>query len=160
MIYYIFAGQIFNIFLSMSHLTVVSFNDKITDFAGLQQGEVKIYSLDKHKSLVFESKKSNFNGNFIVFLKNKKYYINFISAEKIGDKSVEIKEAKKCSALKLIKETAEYKLFECPRSILFINKLQIPVKINDLVVSLRKWLSKGPSIILNGKTIYSNGVAL
>ena len=105
MIYYIFKAQIFTIFLSMGHLTAITFPDKINDYVGGQEGDFKIYELNKGKSLVVESKRKGFSRNFITFLKNGKYHFNVTYNESLSNKDVEIKEAKSCSYLSLIKET-------------------------------------------------------
>ena len=127
MIYYIIKGQIFTIFLSMAHLTSVSFPAKVQDFVGGQEGDFKIYEMNKSRSLVFEAKRKGFSRNFITFLKNSKYHFNISYSEDQSNKDVEIKEAKVCSYFTLLKETEDYQLFECPKSLFFVNKTKRPV---------------------------------
>lgn len=160
MIYYIFKNQIFTIFLSMAHLTAISFPDKINDYVGGQEGDFKIYELNKNKSLVFESKRKGFSRNFITFLKSGKYHFNVTYSESLANKDVEIREAKSCSYFSMIKETAEYQLFECPKSLFFINKTKRAVKLNELVVKDKSYISKGPPVYLGDRLIYINGRAL
>lgn len=160
MIYYIFKEQIFTIFLSLSHLTAVTFPSKVHDYVGGTKADFQIYELNSKKSLVYEPKNKEINRNFIVFLKNDKYHYNLRYSEQLSNKDVEIREAKECSLFNLIKETKQFKLFECPKSLYFINKSKKGVKINEEVVENHKFLSKGPPIYLNDKLIYYKGRAL
>lgn len=160
MIYYIFKTQIFTIFLSMGHLTAITFPGKINDYVGGQEGDFKIYELNKGKSLVVESKRKGFSRNFITFLKNGKYHFNVTYNESLSNKDVEIKEAKSCSYLSLIKETKTYQLFECPKSLFFVNKSNQAVKVNELSIKDKSYISKGPPVYLGERLIYLNGRAL
>jgi len=160
MIYYIITGHIFTIFLSMSHLTSVNFPHKVQDYVGGQEGDFKIYELNKGKSLVYEPKQKGFSRNFITFLKEEKYHFNLKYSEKFSNKDVEIRKAERCTYFTLLKETKEYQLFECPKSLFFVNKTKRPVKVNELTVKAKSYLSKGPPIYLDGKMIYYQGRAL
>jgi hypothetical protein len=160
MIYYVFKEQIFTIFLSMAHLTAVTFPTPVNDYVGGQGGDFKIYELNKSKSLVFESKRKGFNANFITFLKRKKYHFNVTYDERFGVKDVVIRQAKKCSYFSLIKETKDYKLFECPRSLFIDVKRREGITVNGEHIFSKKYLSKGPSLFLKGKLIYHKGRAL
>jgi len=88
MIYYIFKEQIFTIFLSMAHLTAMTFPDKVNDFVGGQEGDFKIYELNKRKSLVFEAKRKDIDRNFIVFEKDGKYHFNIKYDENLSNKDM------------------------------------------------------------------------
>lgn len=160
MIYYIITGHIFTVFLSMSHLTSMNFPSKVQDYVGGQEEDFKIYELNKGKSLVFEPKHKGFNRNFITFLKNEKYHFNLKYSEKFSNKDVEIQKAEKCTYFTLLKETVEYQLFECPKSLFFVNKSQSPAQVNEITIKAKSYLSKGPPIYLNGKIIYYQGRAL
>ena len=159
MIYYIFPTQIFSVFLSMAHITAITFPSKVQDYIGGVNSDFKVYELNKGKTLVYEPKSKNVKRNLIIFLKKKKYHFDMIYNETLSNKDIEIKQAKPCNKLNLIKETVKYQLFSCPKSLLFINKSKMPVKINHLVVKDRKFLSKGPLIVLDSKKIYYQGVA-
>lgn len=144
----------------MTHLTAITFPEKINDYVGGQEGDFKIYELNKGKSLVIESKRKGFSRNFITFLKKGKYHFNVTYNESFSNKDVEIKEAKSCSYLSLIKETKNYQLFECPKSLFFVNKRNYPAKVNELIVKGKSYISKGPPVYLGDKLIYLNGRAL
>ena len=160
MIYYIIKGHIFTIFLSMAHLTSMNFPGKVADYVGGQEGDFKIYELNKGKSLVFEPKRKGIDRNFIAFLKDGKYHFNVAYDEEISNKDIEIREAEICSYFTLIKETSDYQLFECPKSLFFVNKGKAPVRVNDLTVREKTYLSKGPPIYLAGQMIYYQGRSL
>lgn len=160
MIYYIFKTQIFTVFLSMAHLTAINFPSKINDYVGGQEGDFKIYELNKGRSLVIESKRKGFNRNFITFLKGGKYHFNINYNESLSNKDIVIKEAKSCSYFSLLKETNDYQLFECPKSLFFINKKKYVVKLNELSVKDKAYISKGPPVYINGRLIYLNGRAI
>ena len=144
----------------MAHLTAISFPSKINDYVGGQEGDFKIYELNKGKSLVIEPKRKGFSRNFITFLKNGKYHFNVTYNESISNKDVVIKGAKSCSYYSLIKETKSYQLFECPKSLLIVNKTKLIVIVNELTIKDKKFISKGPPIYLNNKLIYINGRTL
>lgn len=160
MIYYIIKGHIFTVFLSMAHLTSMSFPSKVNDYVGGQEGDFKVYELNKRQSLVFEPKRKGFSRNFISFLKDDKYHFNISYNEEFSNKDIEIREAQTCTYFTLLKETKEYQLFECPKSLFFVNKTKFPVKINELTVTSKSYLSKGPPIYLNDKIIYYQGRSL
>lgn len=157
MIYYIVKGQIFTVFLSLAHLTSINFPSKVSDYVGGHEGDFKIYELNKNRSLVYEPKKKGFNRNFITFLKDTKYHFNIKYDEKYSNKDITIKDAQVCSSFTLLKETKQYQLFECPKSLFFINKQKAPALINDQLVNEKAYLSKGPPIFLNGVMIYYQG---
>lgn len=156
-IYYIITGHIFTLFLSTAHLTSVNFPDKITDYVGGQEGDFKIYELNKNRSLVYEPKRKGFSRNFITFLRDSKYHYNISYNEEYSNKDITIQEAKTCTYFTLLKETKTYQLFECPKSLFFINKSKTPVKVNELIIKDRAYLSKGPPIYLENKIIYYQG---
>ena len=157
MIYYIFKRQIFTIFLSLSPLTAVSFESSVQDFVGGEAQDFKVYELNKGKTLVFEPKKKDFNKNFITFLKDKKYYFNLSYSDTFKDLDVEIKDGEACNSFTLIKDTSDYQLFNCPKSLFFINKKSTPVKVGDQVVRSKAYISKGPPVYLDGELIYYQG---
>ena len=157
MIYYIFKHQIFTIFLSLSHLTALSFESAVQDFVGGEVGEFKIYELNKGKSLVFEPKKKDFNQNFITFLKDKKYYFNLTYHESLSDKDIEIKDGEACNSFSLIRETKDHQLFNCPKSLFFVNKKSVPVRVGDLIVKDKSYISKGPPVYVDGELVYFHG---
>ncbi|HLE12837.1 MAG: hypothetical protein A2504_00380 [Bdellovibrionales bacterium RIFOXYD12_FULL_39_22] len=156
MIYYIFKHQIFTVFLSLSHLTAITFSDRVTDYVGGMDADFKIYELNKGRSLVFEPKRKEVDRNFLVFLKDGKYHFNIKYADDFSNKDIEIQEAKACDLFELIEEKNEYQLFACPKSMLFVNKLKTPVRVNEQNIdgNSRVYLSKGPPIYLEGKMIY------
>ena len=157
MIYYIFKEQIFTIFLSLSHLTAVTFSDRIYDYVGGQEQDFKIYELNKKRSLVFEPKRTDIDRNFIVFGKKNKHHFNIKYSEDYSNKYIEIREAETCKLYSLIKETKSYQLFECPRSLLIINKRASKLKVNESFIDKKKFISKGPPVWINSQLIYYRG---
>ena len=157
MIYYIVKRQIFTIFLSMSHLSSVSFPERIGDYIGGQKGDFQVYELNKGKNLVFEPKKKNFKRSFIVFLKSSSYHFDLVYNEMYTNKDIEIKRGKECSSFVLLKETKKFQLFECPQSLFFVNKAGHPVKVNGLIIKDTSYLSKGPPLFINNKMVYYRG---
>ena len=160
MIYYILPNQIFTVFLSMAHLTAITFPDQVTDFVGGQKSDFRVYELNKRRTLVYEAKAKGFKRNLIIFLKDKKYHFDMVYNEEFSNKDIEIKPAKPCNNLSLLKETKRYQLFDCPKSLLFINKGKIPLKVNEFLITGKKYLSKGPPIYQGGKKIYYQGRVL
>ena len=157
MTYYIFKDQIFTIFLSLAHLSAVTFETKINDYVGGEIGDFKIYELNKGKSLVYEAKRSEIDKNFIAFTKGGKYHFNLNSKKGMSDKDIEIKDARKCELFNLLKETKQFKLFECPKSLFIVNKLKRPLKVNEFVVQDRKFISKGPPLWVMNKLVSYKG---
>ena len=157
MIYYIFPGQIFTVFLSMAHLTAITFPSRVQDFVGGQISDFKVYELNKGRTLVYESKSKGFKRNLIIFLKGQKFHFDMIYNESYSNKDIEIRKGRPCNKLLLLKETSSFQLFECPKSLLFINKSKKPLKVNDLIIINKRYLSKGPPIYFQGKRIYYQG---
>ena len=157
MIYYIFKQQIFTVYLSMSNLTAITFSQKVHDYVGGVHSDFRVHELNNGKTLVYEPKKKGFEKNVIVFLKRDKFHFNLIYNEKSSNKDIVVKEARKCNNLILLKETLSWQLFECPKSLFFINKTKIPIKVNRLDVPSRKYLSKGPPVFVENKKIYYQG---
>ncbi len=156
--YFIFKDQVLTIFLSMSHLTSVNFDSKIYDYIGGTSSDFKIYELNKKRSIVFEAKKKGIDRNFITYHQKDRYHFSIKYDEKLSNKDIVIQDAKECQRFKLIKETKTYQLFECPRSMYFVNKEGFPALINDQVVDKMSFISKGPPIYRNGELIFYKGV--
>lgn len=157
MIYYIFKEQIFTIFLSLSHLTAVTFSDRIYDYVGGQEQDFKIYELNKKRSLVFEPKRTDIDRNFIVFGKKDKHHFNIKYSDDYSNKDIEIRAAESCKLYTLIKETSDYQLFECPRSLLVVNKRNIKLRVNESFIDKKKFISKGPPVWIESRLIYYRG---
>ena len=157
MIYYIFRDQIFTMFLSMAHLSAITFPDKIYDYVGGEVADFKIYELNKGKSLVYEVKRKGINKNFIVFEKTGKYHFNIKYDENLANKDIVIRPARPCKLFSLIKETKIYKLFECPKSLYIQNNSKLKLKVNEEYISNNKFVSKGPPIWINNELIYLKG---
>ncbi len=160
MTYYIFKEQIFTVFLSLSHLTAITFDDRVYDYVGGQEQDFKIYELNKKRSLVFEPKQKLIDRNFIVFGKENKYHFNIKYSDELSNKDIEIKKAETCSLYSLLKETKEYQLFECPKSLLVINRKAQKLKLNEGLVSKKKFISKGPPVWINTKLVFYKGEIL
>ncbi|MBT4789939.1 MAG: hypothetical protein HON90_00080 [Halobacteriovoraceae bacterium] len=160
MIYYIFRDQIFTVFLSMTHLSAVTFPSKIYDYVGGERGDFKIYELNKGKSLVYEVKRKGIDKNFIVFQKGGKYHFNLKYDESMSNKDIEIKQARRCELFSLLKKEKDYKLFECPRSLLVVNTSVKNLNVNGFVVKKSKYISKGPPVWIDQKLVYLKGQLL
>ena len=154
--YFVFKDQIFTVFLSLSHLTSITFPSKVLDFVGGDRGDFKVYELNKGRSLVYEPHKSSVDKNFLVFLKDQKFHYNLKSDNSFSDKDIEIKKAKPCKLFSLLKETKNFKLFECPRSLYLVNKSP-RLKVNEMEIGKAKFLSKGPPLWVDGDLIYYRG---
>ena len=157
MIYYIVKGHIFTVFLSMLHLTSVSFPQKITGYVGGQKGDFQIHEMNKAQSLVFEPKNKGFKRNLVAFSKNARYHFNLSYNEQHSNQDIELRQAKPCTHFKLLRETKAFQLFECPKSLFFINKRAVPVNVNGIFIRDKGYLSKGPPLFLNHKMIYYQG---
>ena len=57
MTWYIVKNQMFTLFLSLSHLTAVTFPERVVDYVGGRKGEFRVHQLNRGKTLVFEPKK-------------------------------------------------------------------------------------------------------
>ena len=120
MIWYIVKGQIFTVFLSASHISAVTFPGKVEDYAGGRRGDFKIHRLGNGRTLVFEPIRK-VNRNFVAFAGGKKYHFN-LETRRRGHKDMTLAPGKCCSDLRLIHQTSSWQLFECPRSLHFVNK--------------------------------------
>ena len=157
MIYYIIPGQIFTIFLSITNLTAITFPGKVQDFVGGQISDFKVYELNKGRTLVYEPKSKGLKRNLIIFLKDQKFHFDVVYNEKASNKDIEIRKGMPCNKLVLLKETTKFQLFNCPKSLLLINKSKRPLKVNGLTIIDKSYLSKGPPIYIDGKKIYYQG---
>ena len=159
MIWYIIKGQIFTVFLSAGSITSVTFPGKVDDYIGGKKGDFKIYRLGGGKTLVFRPLRKNIDRNFVAFVKGTKYHFNLKTRDTFH-KDITIAKGRGCSDLRLLKSTPKWKLFECPRSLFFVNRTPHPVGLNETVVTDRAHISKGPPVFLDGKLIYDKGRAL
>ncbi|MGB0454608.1 MAG: hypothetical protein ACPGJV_12945 [Bacteriovoracaceae bacterium] len=160
MIYYIFKTQIFTIFLSFNHLTLITFPGFIHDYVGGQAGDFNILLRNKNKTLVYETKRNNFSRNFAVFLKDDRFHFNLKYSNSFSNKDITIKKAEKCSSFKLLISKPNYQILECPRSLYFINKSSVPIKVNEETVVSKLFISKGPPVYVNNTLVYREGRVL
>jgi hypothetical protein len=138
----------------------VTFETRFHDYVGGQEQDFKIYELNKNKSLVFEPKRKLIDRNFIVFGKDDKYHFNIKYDESLSNKDIEVKQARTCSLYTLIKETRGFQLFECPKSLLVVNKGDKKLKVNESFVSKKKFISKGPPVWIDSKLTHYRGRVL
>ena len=160
MTYYVLKGQIITLLVSLSHLSVVSFPEKIQEYAGSHQGKIRVHQLNSGRSLAFEPKARFKEEYFTVFTKNSRYSFKLVFHKKYSDYEIQIQRGLPCSLFHLLKESTGYQLFECPQSLFFVNKNKKPLEVNGVHVRGRAYLSKGPAIFLNNKMIYYKGVSL
>ena len=160
MIWHIVQGRVFTLFLSLGHITAVTFPGKVEDYAGGRRLDLKIHQLDGGKTLVFEPLRKSVDRNFIAFVKGKKYHFNLKIRPALSHKDITLAQGRPCSELRSIKDTPRWQLFECPRSLYFVNKTPSPIRLNELTVTDKAFISKGPPVLLDGKIIHHHGRAL
>ena len=155
--WYIVKSQIFTIYLSLAHLTAVTFPEKVQDYVGGRKGEFVIHQLNQGKTLVFEPKKTVIHRNVVVFTVGHKFHFNLIHHPRRSVKDVNLHPGRPCSRLILLRETKQWQLFECPRSLYIVNRTLRPLFVNERYVRDKAFLSKGPPLTINRRPIHYIG---
>jgi hypothetical protein len=92
--------------------------------------------------------------------KNSTFYINFKHNEALSQKLISINYAKESRSYSVITDNKRFKILDTRNSLLFINKSDKPLIVNEQVVNNRKFISKGPPVFVDGKMVYFQGVSL
>ncbi|MEA9358449.1 TrbG/VirB9 family P-type conjugative transfer protein [Bacteriovorax sp. PP10] len=154
MSFYILANQITSIFLSLNFLTTLSFGDDIRSYLyGGNKDEVFIELANNNKTLVIKAKKKELDTNMLVVTSKNKYYFHIKFDEKNPHQFIEIYDGEINSAFKKILDKSSYEILQGGSSLLFVNKTNKPILVNEQLVQSKEYFSLGVPIIVNGERI-------
>lgn len=156
MTFHIIANQITTLFLSLNLLTTLSFDSEIISFLyGGAKEDVFFQVTNNQKTLAIKPMQKDRFSNLLIITKERKYYFDLAYDEKRPHQFVEIKDGIMNHALKDRFSHRDYQLMEGENSLLFINKLDSPIKVNGIEVKSREYFSKGVPLIREGQRIFN-----
>lgn len=156
MTFHIIANQITTLFLSLNLLTTLSFDSEIISFLyGGAKEDVFFQVTNNQKTLAIKPMQKDRFSNLLIITKERKYYFDLAYDEKRPHQFVEIKDGIMNHALKDRFSHQDYQLMEGENSLLFINKLDSPIKVNGIEVKSREYFSKGVPLIREGQRIFN-----
>lgn len=156
MTFHIIANQITTLFLSLNLLTTLSFDSEIISFLyGGAKEDVFFQVTNNQKTLAIKPMQKDRFSNLLIITKERKYYFDLAYDEKTPHQFVEIKDGIMNHALKDRFSHRDYQLMEGENSLLFINKLNAPIKVNGIEVKSREYFSKGVPLIREGQRIFN-----
>lgn len=156
MTFHIIANQITTLFLSLNLLTTLSFDSEIISFLyGGAKEDVFFQVTNNQKTLAIKPMQKDRFSNLLIITKERKYYFDLAYDKKRPHQFVEIKDGIMNHALKDRFSHRDYQLMEGENSLLFINKLDSPIKINGIEVKSREYFSKGVPLIREGQRIFN-----
>lgn len=156
MTFHIIANQITTLFLSLNLLTTLSFDSEIISFLyGGAKEDVFFQVTNNQKTLAIKPMQKDRFSNLLIITKERKYYFDLAYDEKGPHQFVEIKDGIMNHALKDRFSHRDYQLMEGENSLLFINKLNAPIKVNGIEVKSREYFSKGVPLIREGQRIFN-----
>ena len=154
MSFYILLNQISTLFLSMGILTTMTFDSEVTNYLyGGTKSDLFIQVTNNMKTLAIKPKKMDISSNLLVITKDRKYYFNIRYDQVTPHNFVEVKNGEINHSLKSLVKRQDYEILEGKSSLLFINRSNRKIKVNDIEISKKGYLSKGVPIIKDGKRI-------
>ena len=153
MTFYILMNQITTLFLGLNLLTTLSFDSEVVSYLyGGSKEEVFFSVTNNNKTLALKPLAEKNFSNLLVITKQRKYYFNL----KVGSNAhqfVEVKHGAVNHGFKKAVVKEEYEVLEGSSSMMFINKMDRPVRLNEQIVESKAYVSKGVPLMLEGKRI-------
>lgn len=154
MIFYILANQITSLFLSLNLLTTLSFDSEIVSYLyGGSKEEMFFQVTNNNRTLAIKPLMDGKYSNLLIITKERKYYFELAQGQSSTHQFIEVKDGVISHALTKKIETKSYEILEGQSSILFINKSNQEVMVNNIKVKHKEYFSKGVPILFNGKRI-------
>jgi type IV secretory pathway VirB9-like protein len=146
--------QITTLFVSLGLLTTLSFDSEITSYMyGGAQEDLFIKVTNNRKTLALKPKGEKLNSNLLIITKERKFYFNVRHSKDNPHEFIEVKSGQINHAMKKILSTVNYDLLEGVSSFLVINKNKKSLNVNNIMITKKKYLSKGVPIFIGGKRI-------
>lgn len=154
MTFYILMNQITTLFLSVNLLTTLSFDSEVVSYLyGGSKEEMFFSVMNNNKTLALKPLTEKDLSNLLVITKQRKYYFNLQVGGKNAHQFVEVKHGTINHAFKKLVDKESFEVLEGSSSILFINKKDRPVRLNEQVVKDKAYISKGVPLILEGTRV-------
>jgi len=152
--FYILINQITTLFLSMNLLTTLTFDSEIASYLyGGPTQDVFFQVTNNRRTLAIKPSQKERLSNLLIITKGRKYYFDLKYDAANPHQFIEVKDGIINHAMKELITTHDYQILEGARSILFINKRDGPVTVNERRVEKTEHFSKGVPIILEGSRI-------
>ncbi len=153
MTFYILMNQITTLFLSVNLLTTLSFDSEVVSYLYGGSKEEMFFSVtNNNKTLALKPLTEKDLSNLLVITKQRKYYFNL----RVGGNAhqfIEVKHGTINHAFKKFVDKEGFEVLEGSSSILFINKKDRSVRLNEQVVKDKAYISKGVPLILEGTRV-------
>ena len=154
MTFYILMNQITTLFLSLNLLTPLSFDSEIVSYLyGGSKEDVFFSVTNNNKTLAIKPKSDGELSNLLVITKQRKFYFDLSMSQKRPHQFIEVKSGSINHAFKKNIETKDFEILEGSSSLLFINKRDRPIELNNQRVKDKVYISKGVPLILEGNRI-------
>jgi redox-sensitive bicupin YhaK (pirin superfamily) len=151
--FYILAKSITYLFLSLSSPTTLVFQEPIEYVSAGKNGDFLLNRSNNQKILVIQPLKEIDETNMVVITRHQHFQFKISTLEKRHHSFVYVYPGlvNKTFVKKL--ETSEFRILEGDSSLLFQNKQDRPVKVNNLSVKREEHFSKGAPLFINDKRI-------
>lgn len=151
MIFHILLNQMTTLFLSLNLLTTMTFDSEIQSYLyGGGKDDVFFQVTNNQRTLAMRPKIEGGFSNLLVITRKRKYYFNLKYDKGSPHQFIEIKDGVMNHALTKKLSNLSYDIFEGDNSILFVNKRNQDVTLNDKKVRRSDYFSKGVPLILEG----------
>lgn len=154
MIFHILLNQMTTLFLGLNLLTTMTFDSEIQSYLyGGGKDDVFFQVTNNQRTLAIRPKMEGDFSNLLVITRKRKYYFNLKYDKSSAHQFIEIKDGVMNHALSKKLSNLSYDIFEGDNSILFVNKRDRDVSLNDKKVKRSDYFSKGVPLILEGVRI-------
>lgn len=156
MIFNMFLGVVATIVLNPSKVTVLDFEYRVLKVVSSVDKSTMFKELSRDKkTLVFQPKSKNINGNLVVMTTGGNYNFDFRLGEN-AHRSIYIKNGEIDNNYKTSVVKKDYSIRESSTSIIFTNLSKKSVSVNgtELRPKSNIVLPKGPPVFLNNKRVF------
>jgi hypothetical protein len=152
--FYILAKCTAILFLSLQNPTTLVFEEPIEFMSLGKNGSVEVHRSKNKKILVLQAKRE-LEAQMVVLTKNQNFQFKIKSLQSNYHPLVHIHAGaiNKTYVNKL--ETSDFKILEGDSSILFQNKKEEPILVNDVLVKREEYFSKGSPLLMNEQRIFN-----
>lgn len=151
--YFILAKSAVYLFLSLSSPTTLVFQEPIDYVSAGKNGDFSLNRSNNQKILVIQPLKEISETNMVVITKDQHFQFKVKTVDKNHHNFIYVYSGMVNKTFIKKLETSEFRLLEGDTSVLVQNKLNRPLKVNDVTVEREEHFSKGVPLFINEKRI-------